>query len=142
MPLALTAHPSKPASDMRLVFSAIAEKDQVDVGQAGYELRLLDGAGTTAMRFTLPADMVEPVVFSETEIFISMTPSGSAAAFADANANEIRAVPITINELVASAVTPKMLEDEPDAVLMLQEMRDRLTSALKSVEAALKNMPK
>jgi hypothetical protein len=124
------------------VFSAVGEKGQADVGQAGYELRLLDPAGATAMRFTLPADIVEPVVLSQTEMFVSMTPNGAVAVCSDADADGSLAMPIAIDELVESAVTLKMLEDEPDTVRMLQELRDRLMSALKLVEVGLKDMPK
>lgn len=139
--MALAANPNRSISEMQLVFSAIGETDQNVVGRAGYELRLLNPAGATEMRFTLPASLVEPVVFSQNEMFVSMAPNGAIAACADANADYPRAKPVAIDELVESAITPQMLEDEPDAVRMLQKLRDRLMAALRSLEAALKNMP-
>lgn len=115
--------------------------DQDDVGRCKYELRLLDPAGATAMRLTLPAEFVEPVVLSRAKLFVSMTPDGAVAACADANADESLAKPTAIDELVENGITPQMLEDEPDSVRMLQKLRDRLMVALKSVEATLKDMP-
>jgi hypothetical protein len=130
--LALAANPNRSISEMRLVFSAIGETDQDVVGRCRYELRLLDPAGATAMRLTLPADIVEPVVFSRTEMFVSMTPDGAVAACADANADESLAKPIAIDELVESGIAPQMLEDEPDAVRML-DARSRIDDFIANI---------
>jgi hypothetical protein len=124
-------------NDLRLVFSAIGEDDAADIGSTAYELRLLEPSGATAMRFTLPADTVEPVVLSQTDMLISMTPDGAVTACTDSDADRPSTEPIAIDELVKRAVTPRMLDDEPDVGGMLQTFRDRLRHALEIVETAM-----
>lgn len=47
---------------------------------------------------------------------------------------------ITIDELVARAVEPKMLEDEPEAEQLLLRFKQRLITALEHVNAALQSV--
>ena len=48
----------------------------------------------------------------------------------------------TLDQLIADAVSPEMLEDEPDAVHMLSEFRIRLLKSLDLVEQAIASLPK
>ena len=49
---------------------------------------------------------------------------------------------IPLNQLVADAVSPEMLEGEPDAAGMLAEFRIRLLKSLELVEQAIASLPK
>jgi hypothetical protein len=51
-------------------------------------------------------------------------------------------VPFTLDELVADAVSPDMLEDEPQAADLLLRFRQRRLSSLEHVNAALKSVTK
>ena len=50
--------------------------------------------------------------------------------------------PFTLDELVARAVSPDMLEDEPQAADLLLRFRQRLISSLEHVNTALKSLSK
>ncbi len=45
-------------------------------------------------------------------------------------------------QLIAEAISPDMLEDEPDALQMLSKFRDRLLKSLEHVEKAIASLPK
>ena len=47
-----------------------------------------------------------------------------------------------LDQLVAEAVSPEMLEDEPDAAQQLSEFRSRLLKSLELVEQAIASLPK
>ena len=49
---------------------------------------------------------------------------------------------IAVDQLVAEAIAPEMLEDEPEAGQMLSKFRDRLLKSLEHVEQALASLPK
>jgi hypothetical protein len=128
--------------NLRLVFCATGKDTGDDFDEDTYELRLLDALGMIAMRLRLPADILKPVIFSQTEIFVFMTPDGAVAASpADVDAYHSPEL-VALDELVERAIAPRMLDDEPGAARMLQTLRDRLRSAMRLVEDALDKMPK
>ena len=49
---------------------------------------------------------------------------------------------IPLNQLVADAVSPEMLQDESDAAQQLSEFRSRLLKSLELVEQAIASLPK
>ena len=49
---------------------------------------------------------------------------------------------IPLDQLVADAVSPKMLEDEPEALQHLAEFRTRLLKSLELVDQAIASFPK
>ena len=49
---------------------------------------------------------------------------------------------IALDQLVAEAVSPEMLEDEPDAAQQLSKFRSRLLKSLELVEHAIASLPK
>ena len=49
---------------------------------------------------------------------------------------------IPLDQLVANAVSPEMLEDEPDAAQQLSEFHSRLLKSLEHVEQAIASLPK
>ena len=48
----------------------------------------------------------------------------------------------TLDQLIAEAVSPEMLEDEPNAAQQLSEFRIRLLKSLELVEQAIASLPK
>jgi hypothetical protein len=49
---------------------------------------------------------------------------------------------ISIDQVIADAISPDMLEDEPEAAEMLSKFRDRLLKSLEHVEQAIASLPK
>ena len=49
---------------------------------------------------------------------------------------------IPLDQLIANAVSPEMLEDEPDAAQQLSEFRTRLLKSLELVEQTIASLPK
>lgn len=49
---------------------------------------------------------------------------------------------ISLDQLIADAVSPEMLEDEPKAAQHLSEFRTRLLKSLELVEQAITSLPK
>jgi hypothetical protein len=49
---------------------------------------------------------------------------------------------IAVDQLIAEALAPEMLEDEPEAAQMLSKFRDRLLKSLEHVEQAIASLPK
>ena len=47
-----------------------------------------------------------------------------------------------LDQLVAEAIAPEMLEDEPEAAQMLSKLRDRLLKSLEHVEKAIASLSK
>ncbi len=54
--------------------------------------------------------------------------------------DEIETIPL--DQLVADAVSPKMLEDEPEALQHLAEFRARLLKSLEHIDEAIASLPK
>ena len=54
--------------------------------------------------------------------------------------NQTESTPL--DQLVAEAVSPEMLEDEPDAAQQLSEFRVRLLKSLELVDQAIASLPK
>jgi hypothetical protein len=49
---------------------------------------------------------------------------------------------VAVDQLIAEAVSPEMLEDELEAAQMLSKFRDRLLKSLEHVEQAIASLPK
>ena len=49
---------------------------------------------------------------------------------------------ISIDQFIADAISPDMLEDEPEAAQMLSKFRERLLKSLEHVEQAIASLPK
>jgi hypothetical protein len=49
---------------------------------------------------------------------------------------------IAVDQLIAEALAPEMLEDEPEAAQMLAKFRDRLLKSLEHVEQVIASLPK
>jgi hypothetical protein len=73
----------------------------------------------------------EPVIDIEGLVYVDTSEDDSS-----------KADPIALDDLVAGAVSPDMLEDEPKAAELLLRFRQRLLSSLDHVNTALKSLSK
>ena len=81
------------------------------------------------------------------DAIIQATPSiifdGSVTVMFDDEAQQtIQVAAVALDQLVAEAIAPEMLEDEPEAEQMLSKFRDRLLKSLEQVEQAIAALPK
>lgn len=79
--------------------------------------------------------------------FAQATPSidiegGVTVMLDDEVQQTIQVAAVAFDQLVADAISPEMLEDEPDAKQLLSKFRDRLLKSLELVEQAIASLPK
>lgn len=132
-----------PGVQLEMHFTFEVEEDEATaiVGTDTYRLQLADGVGQSIMTLRLPAELIEPVVASKLEHTISMALDGTIAMTTDgSSADGSSHDASSIETLVADAVGPSMLDDEPAAQQMLRMLRDRLRQALGAVDAAIARM--
>ena len=109
----------------------------------GYYVSGRDKAGLEIFRLSLAATMIEPAVLVHAQVTPIMHPDGTIQLIADGLSFD-RPIGLSTNvqDLIVQAVDEKMLEDEPDAEVMLQTLRKRLLSSLASVDGAISDFGK
>ena len=105
------------------------------------ELQNPNGLALASM--SLPSDQLLLSVSQKLKCYPLMSPTGFVSVVFDETAEILpdnRSIPL--NQLVSDAVSPAMLEDEPDAAQMLYKFRQRLLKSLEHVEQAIASQPK
>jgi hypothetical protein len=70
-----------------------------------------------------------------------MSPEGLISASWEESMMELDTIKaISIDQFIAEAISPEMLEDEPEAAQMLTKFRDRLLKSLEHLEKALASL--
>lgn len=128
----MTVRPPMSISHLRLEMVPKA----VDDDDHGFELRLVDGADTAIMTFTLPESIARALAASHQDSQIIMSPSGGVELYNDDDPPQ-RFLNIELDELIRQNLTPDMLEDEPDLKTQLVELRRKLTASLAIVDQTL-----
>ena len=123
---------------MHLMFAAEEEEAAAILGVDTYKLQLVDGTGQPVMTLRLSAQLIDPVVVTKLAHTISMAPDGTISVKVDGSAADWRHNEAgSIDTLVASAVQPSMLEDEPNALQLLATLRERLARTIALVDNAI-----
>lgn len=121
---------------LHLRFSAVAGAVP-GLGVAYYVASIQDAAGLTVLELRLPAALVESVVIDHAAPMIAMSPNGMISVVDDLLETSSKiGNGISVDALIERSVVPEMLEDEIDADRQLDELRDRLKSALLVIDAA------
>lgn len=118
------------------------EQDQLaDVPQVVVELQV--GAGLRLASMSVPSVQLMQEVAQKLAHCPLITPEGFVSVISD-GLPEVSPgdSAIAIDQLIAEAISPDMLEDEPNALNMLSEHRARLLNALKLVEQAIVSLRK
>ena len=117
--------------------------DGLSVGIAAdsYQIRQVDQAGNTILSLIVPSDSMQPIVLGHAELFISLNPAGEVSISSDSFAlNGMQMATTDIDDLVKKSVNLQMLEDEPNAAVMLQTLKKRLITSLAAVDEAISNL--
>jgi hypothetical protein len=113
----------------------------VDDDDHGFELRLVDGADTAIMTFTLPENIARALAASHQDSQVIMSPSGGVELY-NYDDPPLRLLKIGLDELIRQNLTPDMLEDEPDLSAQLASLRHKLTASLALVDQRLADLDK
>jgi hypothetical protein len=106
-----------------------------------YTVAVRDENGTAVFTAQLSRELVDKAVLAQAGVTVALALSGDV--YADLDAIEVPPLAqIPIDELVAQAVEPKMLEDEPHAEALLKTLRRKLIAAVSAVDAALASINK
>jgi hypothetical protein len=105
---------------------------------AFYTAAVADDDGGEVLTLSLPAELVESAVLARCRVDVFVSLSGEVIADME-GADPSIAPPERpgLDDLVARAIEPAMLEDEPEAWEMLKQLQRRLETAINAVDAAL-----
>ena len=113
----------------------------VGITADSYQIRQLDQAGNTILSLIVPSDSMQRVVFGHAELAISLNPTGEVFISSDGFAlNVMQMARTDIDDLVIKSINLQMLEDEPNAAVMLQTLKKRLITSLAAVDEAISNL--
>jgi hypothetical protein len=99
--------------------------------------------GITFAMMSLPIDQLLKAVSQKLKCYPLTSPDGFVSVVSDEVALfQLENRTIALDQLVADAVSPEMLEDEPEAAHMLSEFRVRLLKSLEHVDKAIASLPK
>jgi hypothetical protein len=136
----MIARSSAPANrgGLALTFETGAGSPDPSALGAFYTAAVADSDGREVLTLNIPADLVESAVLTRCRVDVAVSLSGEVtadvecAAFSDPPRGRHG-----LDDLVARAVEPAMLEDEPEARELLKSLRQKLEIAIGAVDAAL-----
>jgi hypothetical protein len=106
-------------------------------------IELQDRSGRTLASMSVPQDALRLELLQTLKPCVLMSPEGMISASLEESTHEPDAKgAIAVDQLIAEAIVPEMLEDELDALQMLSKFRDRLLKSLEHVERAIDSLPK
>ena len=106
-------------------------------------IELQDTSGRSIALMSVPEDQLHEELSRILKPCVLMSPEGLISASLEESALELGAEEaISIDQVTADAISPDMLEDEPQAAQMLFKFRDRLLKSLEHVEKAITSLQK
>jgi hypothetical protein len=106
-------------------------------------IELQDTSGRFIASMSVPEDQLYQELSRILKPCVLMSPEGLISASLEESTHEPDAKgAIAVDQLIAEAIAPEMLEDEPEAAQMLSKFRDRLLKSLGHVEQAIGSLPK
>jgi hypothetical protein len=132
----------KPTSDLLLKLhwppeaGALSRTQYVVVG-------LQDTAGLVVASMSVLKEQLLAAIAQELDHQSMLSLEGCVSVISDViSLSHLNNRPIPLNQLVADAVSPEMLDDEPEVRQNLAEFRARLLKSLEHVEKAIASLPK
>ena len=117
------------------------ENEHDDTGEA--VIRIATPSGQNLVSLSIAHEIVQHIASARAQATPSINIDGNVTVMFDDDVQQTAQVEIVdIDQLVAEAVAPEMLEDEPEAAQMLSKFRDRLLKSLEHVEQAIASLPK
>ena len=134
MPAAADPRPPEP----RLTLDFRARCGIAGLGADGYDVIATNADGGHLLELHLPPDLVERAVLPMLGISVAISPEGLVSVQTEELGNiQSEGNYSPIDKLVAQAVEPSMLEEEPEVRRMLATLRDRLRRAIETVDVAI-----
>jgi len=124
-----------------LELTANQENEHDDTGEA--VIRIATPSGQNLISLSIAREISQHITSARAQATPSINIDGSVTVIFDDDVQQtIQVVTVELELLVAEAIAPKMLEDEPEAAQMLFKFRDRLLKSLEHVEQAIASPPK
>ena len=134
--------PRNPTSDLLLKLHWPCDEGALN-GARYVVVELQDKAGLAVASMSVPKEQLLPAITQELDHQPLLSLEGFVSVISDViSLSQLENPPIALDQLVAVAVSPEMLEDEPEATQMLSKFRDRLLRSLEHVERAIASLPK
>jgi hypothetical protein len=106
-------------------------------------IELQDTSGRSIALMSVPEEQLYEELSRILNPYVLMSPEGLISASLEESTLGLGAEKaISIDQVIAEAIAPEMLEDEPGALQMLSKFRDRLLKSLEHVDQAIASLPK
>ena len=114
------------------------------VGESGQRVivELQNGKGLVWGNLSVPIDQLLQAVAQKLECYPILSPHGFVSIVSDELNETLSNQAIALDQLVAEAISPDMLDDEQNVAAMLSELRARLLKSIEFVDHALASLPK
>jgi hypothetical protein len=106
-------------------------------------IRIATTSGRNLLSISISPEIGQHITSTSSQATASITIDGSVITIYDDEFQPIdQGGAVPLDQLVAAAVSPDMLEDEPGARTMLSMFRTRLLKSLEVVKQAIASLPK
>jgi hypothetical protein len=106
-------------------------------------VELQDTAGLVVASMSVLKEQLLPTIAQELNLQPLFSLDGCVSVFSDeVTLLQLENRTLALDQLVAHAVSPEMLDDEPEAAQQLSEFYGRLLKSLQLVEQAIASLPK
>ncbi len=124
-----------------LEIAANQENEHDDIGEA--VIRIATPSGQNLMSLSISHEIGQHITSALTKAIPSIDIDGGVTVMFDSEVQQtIQVATVALDQLIAEAISPEMLEDEPDAAQMLSKFRNRLLRSLELVDQAIASLPK
>jgi predicted amino acid-binding ACT domain protein len=123
-----------------LELTDIQENEHDDSSEA--VIRIATPSGQNLILLSIAREIGRQIASALVQATPSINIDGSVTVMFDDVQQTVQVAIVDIDQLVAEAIALEMLEDEPEAPLMLTKFRDRLLRSLKHVEQAIASLSK
>jgi hypothetical protein len=107
------------------------------------KIELQDTIGRSVALLSVPEDQLFQELSRILKPCVLMSPEGLISASFEEPTLEVGAKEsISIDQVIVDAISPDMLEDEPQAAQMLSKFRERLLKSLEHIEKAVASLPR
>jgi hypothetical protein len=105
-------------------------------------VELQDSKGLMLGTLSVPSDQLLQAVAQKLEGYPILSPHGFVSLVSDEITETLSDRAIAVDQLVAEAISPDMLDDEQNVVAMLYELRARLLKSIEYVDQAHASLQK
>ena len=105
-------------------------------------VELQDSKGIALGTLSVPSDQLFEAVAQKLEGYPILSPHGFVSLESDELNETLSNQAIALDQLVAKAISPDMLDDEQNVAAMLSELSARLLKSIQHVDQALVSLPK